>query len=148
MKPMHAGLLLLVSLGSVAQPSPRSVEPEKYCWIEIDTDGPKPVLYCVAFHEGDTVRDVVLRLPRGIVFPSSSSVFLRRESLDGPPQVWPIDWATIAGGGNSETNWRLQHGDRVMFMPHLFTGGTMLARVNSPLERIMGLFDHCWAWLK
>ena len=87
----------------------------------------------------DTVLDA-LSLIQGVPQGSSSEMWIARPNpCDGKYQILPVDWEMVTSLAATETNYQLLPGDRLYIRRDpLITFDTKLAKLISPLERVLG----------
>lgn len=88
---------------------------------------------------GETVLDAIAQV-NGLSPVSSTRIWVARPSpRDGTVQVLPVDWHGITAMGTTTTNYQVMPGDRIFVAQDgLLALDTGLAKVFSPLERVMG----------
>jgi polysaccharide export outer membrane protein len=89
----------------------------------------------------DTVLDAISQVNGLTAVSSQRHIWVKRPGVGGAcDQILPVDWVSITrGDGRSDTNYQLFPGDRLYVgAAPLITGDTYLARIISPLERILG----------
>jgi polysaccharide biosynthesis/export protein len=89
----------------------------------------------------DTVLDAISQVSGLTAVSSQRRIWVKRPGAPGScDQILPVEWADITRGeGCSETNYQLFAGDRLYVgAAPLITGDTYIARIISPLERILG----------
>jgi polysaccharide export outer membrane protein len=87
----------------------------------------------------ETVMDALSQI-NGLSYVSSSRMWVARPNRDSCNSLTlPIDWEAITQQADVTTNYQLLPGDRV-FIAHdrLVAFDTMIAKLTSPLERILG----------
>ncbi len=88
----------------------------------------------------ETVLDAISQINGLPAVASKKRIWVSREVVGGTPQIMSVDWYSITQGGSRETNYQLFPGDRVYVQAEpLITLDTYLARVISPIERILGV---------
>jgi len=87
----------------------------------------------------ETVLDAISQI-NGLQRVSSKQIWIARPSNDpGRVQNLPVKWEDITANGNARTNYQILPGDRVFIAEDKFIAfDTGLAKVTTPLERIMG----------
>jgi polysaccharide biosynthesis/export protein len=73
---------------------------------------------------------------------TSQAMWVARPAPDGlgAEQVLPVNWAAIARGGETKTNYQLLPGDRLYIVPDSLVGTNYyLGTVAAPLERLLGI---------
>ncbi len=89
----------------------------------------------------ETVLDAVSQI-NGLSSVSSKCIWVARPAPSdaGYQQVLPVDWVAITQQGLTATNYQLAPGDRVYIKAqNLVAIDTFLARVISPVERLLGV---------
>jgi polysaccharide export outer membrane protein len=89
----------------------------------------------------ETVLDAVSQV-NGLSAVSSKRIWVARPAPANAKydQVLPVDWAAITQGGATATNYQILPGDRVYIQAEpLVTLDTRLARIISPIERLLGV---------
>ncbi len=88
----------------------------------------------------ETVLDAVSQI-NGLEQVSSKRMWIARagRNSQGSHQILPIQWDTITQCGDAQTNYQLFPGDRLYIAEDKWIAiDTAIAKVLSPLERIMG----------
>ncbi|NQT13626.1 MAG: polysaccharide biosynthesis/export family protein [Planctomycetes bacterium] len=87
----------------------------------------------------ETVLDAISHI-NGLEMVSSKRIWIARPSLNSDSvQVLPVDWNAITAQASANTNYQLFPGDRVFIAEDkLIAFDTAIAKLTSPLERIMG----------
>jgi polysaccharide export outer membrane protein len=87
-----------------------------------------------------TVLDAVAQINGLGPVSSRHHIWLARPTPEGPEQIFPIDWNAIARCADTATNYEIFPGDRVYIKADaLVTTDTYLARIISPIERMLGV---------
>lgn len=90
---------------------------------------------------GETVLDAICRLD-GLPGVSSKTMWVARAAPDalGADQVMPVDWAAIARGGVTDTNYQLLPGDRLFVVDEsLVATNNYMRNLFGPLERLLSI---------
>lgn len=90
----------------------------------------------------ETVFDAIANIGGLPTVSSKRNIWVARRTPHAgcPEQILPVDWVGITQHGVASTNYQLMPGDRVYVKAQkLVTIDTTLARVISPLERILGV---------
>jgi polysaccharide export outer membrane protein len=89
----------------------------------------------------ETVLDAISYINGLPPVASKKRIWVSRPAPPGcPRQILPVDWNAVVRGGETETNYQILPGDRVYVMAKpLVTFDTALARVLSPVERVLGV---------
>lgn len=87
----------------------------------------------------DTVLDAIAQI-NGLEQVSSKKMWIARPTSDQCGcQILPVDWYAVTECGSASTNFQLLPGDRLFVSEdHLVAMDNKLAKVFSPLERMMG----------
>jgi len=127
-------------------------------------DSPDPTVDVIAYNSkvfyvitqgaglGDNVRRVpitgnenvldALSAVNGLSQVSSTTVWVARPAPGGfgCEQILPVDYAAVALGGSSATNYQILPGDRVFIAEDdVTTFNNWLAKLTSPVERLLGI---------
>ena len=90
----------------------------------------------------DTVLDAIAQVNGLLPVSDKREIVLARPSpMDqAGDQVYPVDWVALTTRGSTPTNYQLLPGDRVyVHSDHLIEFDTRLARLISPIERVLGV---------
>ena len=88
----------------------------------------------------ETVLDAISQV-NGMSQFSSTKMWIARPSPSNYAcqQILPVDWTAITQGGSTATNYQVLPGDRVYIaQDEMVTLNTMVSKVISPFERVMG----------
>ena len=89
----------------------------------------------------DTVLDA-LSAVNGLSQVSSATVWIARPAPGGfgCEQIMPVDYAAIAQGGSTATNYQIMPGDRVFIAgDNMMAFNNWLAKLTAPVERMLGI---------
>ncbi len=89
----------------------------------------------------ETVLDALANINGLPAVASKKNIWVARATPDGAPypRVMPVDWKGIAQYGSAATNFQILPNDRIYVKAdHLISVDTKLARILSPIERILG----------
>ncbi len=89
----------------------------------------------------ETALDAIAEI-QGLPSNSSLRMWIARPGFNqsGGDQIMPIDWLGITQRGDVHTNYQLMPGDRLYVAEdHLVAIDTTLAKIISPVERILGV---------
>ena len=90
----------------------------------------------------ETVLDAIAQVNGLLSVSNKREIFVARPSVgdSAGDQVMPVDWVGICTRGRTETNYQLHPGDRVYInSEHIVEFDTRLARILSPIERLLGV---------
>jgi polysaccharide export outer membrane protein len=114
----------------------------KVYYVILDGAGSGQQVVRLPITGSETVLDAIAQVNGLLPVSNSREICLARPSpldQDGD-QVFPIDWAGITTRGRTGTNYQLLPGDRVYINSEsIVEFDTRLARVLSPIERLLGV---------
>lgn len=89
----------------------------------------------------ETVLDAIAKVNGLSAVSSTDKIWVARPTPCGQPhQILPVNWNAVVQAGETATNYQLLPGDRVFVASQpLVRIDTMLARIISPMERVMGV---------
>jgi polysaccharide export outer membrane protein len=89
----------------------------------------------------DTVIDAIAQVSGLSAVSSKDRIWVSRPAPAGcGHQILPVDWRAVSECGDTATNYQLMPGDRVFVAAYpLVTADTQLARIISPIERLLGV---------
>jgi polysaccharide export outer membrane protein len=113
----------------------------KLVYVILDGGGAGQQVVRLPFTGNETVLDAIAQIYGLSQVSSTDNVWVARPGPAGePPQVLPVNWRAVTALGETGTNYQLMPGDRVyVAAQHLVATDTFLARILSPLERILGV---------
>src|SRR5262245_18978371 len=112
----------------------------KVFYVIYDGGGAGQQGYRLPVTGNDTILDAVSQLNGLSPVSDKNRIWLARASLGCQDQVLPVDWCGITAMGRSDTNCQLMPGDRIYVKADaLVTVDTRLARLLSPIERLLGV---------
>lgn len=114
----------------------------KRYYVIFDGGGAGEQVYPFPITGSETVLDAIANVNGLPVVASKRNIWVaRRCPLPGrPEQILPVDWVGITQHGVTATNWQIMPGDRVYVKAQrLVTVDTTLARIISPIERLLGV---------
>lgn len=114
----------------------------KRYYVIFDGGGAGEQVFPFPITGSETVLDAIANVNGLPVVASKRNIWVaRRCPLPGhPEQILPVDWVGISQHGVTATNYQIMPGDRVYVKAHrLVTVDTTLARIISPIERLLGV---------
>ncbi len=114
----------------------------KRYYVCTDGGGAGEQVYAFPVTGSETVFDAIANIGGLPTVSSKRNIWVaRRTPQTGcPEQILPVDWVGITQHGVAATNYQLMPGDRVYVKAQkLVTLDTTLARVLSPIERVLGV---------
>jgi polysaccharide export outer membrane protein len=89
----------------------------------------------------ETVLDAIAQVNGLSPVSSTDNIWVARPApVGGPHQILPVNWQAVSALADTGTNYQLMPGDRVyVAAQHLVAADTFLARVLSPIERLLGV---------
>ncbi len=113
----------------------------KVYYVIADGGGNGEVVTRWAATGNETVLDAVSNINGLPAVASKRRIWVSRPGPPGcPRQLLPVDWDAIVRGAETGTNYQILPGDRVYVMAKpLVTVDTTLARIISPIERLLGV---------
>jgi polysaccharide biosynthesis/export protein len=113
----------------------------KLVYVILDGGGAGQQVVRLPFTGNETVLDAIAQVYGLSPVSSTDNVWVARPAPAGaPPQVLPVNWQAVTALGETGTNYQLLPGDRVyVAAQHLVATDTFLARVFSPIERVLGV---------
>ena len=111
----------------------------KVYYIVIEGAGLGDGVYRFPITGNETVLDAIAQI-QGLEQVSSKKIWIARPSHDNHNvKILPVDWYALTKRGSAETNYQILPGDRVFVAEDkLVAFDTHIAKLTSPLERIMG----------
>lgn len=111
----------------------------KVYYIVMEGAGLGDGVYRFPITGNETVLDAIAQI-QGLEQVSSKKIWIARPSSDSHnAQILPVDWYALTKRGSAETNYQILPGDRVFVAEdRLVAFDTHIAKLTSPLERIMG----------
>jgi polysaccharide export outer membrane protein len=113
----------------------------KVYYVIFDLGGAGQQIQRLPVTGNDTVLDAISQLNGLTAVSDPRRVWVARSAGCGEPdQIMPVDWHALTCRGRAETNYQLAPGDRLFVKAYpLTTVDITLARVFSPIERILGI---------
>lgn len=113
----------------------------KIYYLVYDYGGSGQTVMRMPLTGNETVLDGIGQAQGLPTVADAQNIWISRPRPDNcPPQVLPVDWKAITECGDTRTNYQLLPGDRVVVKAyHLVETDTKLARILSPIERILGV---------
>lgn len=113
----------------------------KIYYVIFDGGGMGQQVYRLPVTGNETVLDAIGQVNGLGPVSSEHHIWVARPSPEGEcDQVLPVDWVSITTLGRTATNYQLLPGDRVFVKAQpLVTIDTHLARILSPIERLLGV---------
>jgi polysaccharide export outer membrane protein len=88
----------------------------------------------------ETVLDAIGKVNGLGPVSDARRMWVARPGPEGCETILPVDWNAITMRGATGTNYQLMHGDRVFVQAYpLVTLDTTMARIFSPIERVLGI---------
>lgn len=114
----------------------------KVFYVITDGGGYGEQVYPVPSTGNETVLDALGKIGGLPAVASKRRIWVARPAPagHGPDQTLAVNWEAIAMGANTTTNYQMLPGDRLYVMADpLVTNDTMIARIISPFERLLGI---------
>jgi polysaccharide biosynthesis/export protein len=112
----------------------------KVFYVIYDGGGAGQQIYRLPVTGNDTVLDAVSQVNGLSQVADKNRIWVARATLGCQDQVFPVDWCGITALGRGDTNYQLMPGDRIYVKADaLVTVDTRLARILSPIERLLGV---------
>jgi polysaccharide biosynthesis/export protein len=113
----------------------------KLVYVVLDGGGAGQQVVRLPYTGNETVLDAIAQVYGLSAVSSNDNIWVARPGPAGsPPQVLPVNWQAVAALGETGTNYQLMPGDRVyVAAQHLVATDTFLARLFSPIERVLGV---------
>ena len=114
----------------------------KVIYVITDGGGYGEQVYPIPATGNETVLDALGKIGGLPAVASKRRIWVARPAPagHGPDQTLAVNWEAITQGANTTTNYQMLPGDRVYVMAEpLVTTDTLLARLISPWERILGI---------
>jgi polysaccharide biosynthesis/export protein len=114
----------------------------KLYYVILDGAGSGQQVFRLPVTGNDTVLDAIAQVNGLLPVSNKREISLTRPSpLDeAGDQVFPVDWDGLTTRGRTATNYQLRPGDRVYInSEHIIEFDTRLARIISPIERLLGV---------
>jgi protein involved in polysaccharide export with SLBB domain len=114
----------------------------KAYYIIIDGGGYGEQVYRLPSTGNETVLDAISHINGLPVVSNNKRIWLARPAPadKGSYQIFPVDWRAVTRGGATATNYQVLPGDRIFVEAEpLITFDTRLARLISPIERVLGI---------
>lgn len=114
----------------------------KRYYVVTDGGGAGEQVYAFPVTGSETVFDAIANIGGLPMVSSKRNIWVARRTPRAgcPEQILPVDWIGITQHGIAATNYQLMPGDRVYVKAQkLVTIDTTLARIISPLERLLGV---------
>jgi polysaccharide biosynthesis/export protein len=113
----------------------------KVYYVITDGGGYGEQVYRIPSTGNETVLDAIAHINGLPPVASKKHIWVARRSANGGKNnVLPVDWCGITQRGDISTNYQLFPGDRLYVQAdHLITTDSMLAKILSPIERVLGV---------
>jgi polysaccharide biosynthesis/export protein len=114
----------------------------KLYYVILDGAGSGQQVFRFPVTGNETVLDAVALVNGLLPVSDKREICLARPSAmdQAGDQVYPVDWDGLTSRGRTATNYQLYPGDRVYInSDHLVEFDTRLARIISPIERVLGV---------
>jgi polysaccharide export outer membrane protein len=113
----------------------------KLFYVILDGGGAGQQVVRLPITGNETVLDAIAQVQGLSSVSSTDNIWVARPApAGGPHQVLPVNWRAVSALGDTGTNYQLMPGDRVyVAAQHLVAADTFLARVLSPIERLLGV---------
>lgn len=114
----------------------------KVYYVITDGGGFGEQVYPIPATGNETVLDALGKIGGLPAVASKRRIWVARPAPAGcgPDQTLAVNWDAIVQGANTTTNYQVLPGDRLYVMAEpLVTTDTMLARIISPIERMLGV---------
>jgi len=113
----------------------------KVYYIITDGAGFGEAVYRFATTGNETVLDAISQITGLPPVSSKKRIWVARPvGCDQPEQILPVDWRAITRHGSTVTNYQILPGDRIYVQAQpLITVDTYLARIITPIERLLGV---------
>lgn len=113
----------------------------KLVYVIQDGGGAGQQVFRLPYTGNETVLDAIAQVNGLTPVSSTDNIWVARPAPPGgQPQVLPVDWRAVTALGETGTNYQLMPGDRVyVAAQHLVAADTFLARLLSPVERLLGV---------
>lgn len=114
----------------------------KRYYVVTDGGGAGEQVYAFPVTGSETVFDAIANIGGLPTVSSKRNIWVARRTphCDTPEQIMPVDWVGITQHGIASTNYQIMPGDRVYVKAQkLVTLDTTLARMLSPIERVLGI---------
>lgn len=111
-------------------------------YVITDGGGYGEQVYPIPSTGNETVLDALGKIGGLPAVASKRRIWVARPAPagHGPDQTLAVNWDAIAQGANTTTNYQILPGDRLYVMADpMVTNDTFLARLISPIERILGV---------
>lgn len=111
-------------------------------YVITDGGGYGEQVYPIPTTGNETVLDALGKIGGLPAVASKRRIWVARPAPagHGPDQTLAVNWEAITRGANTTTNYQMLPGDRLYVMAEpLVTTDTMLARIISPIERVLGV---------
>lgn len=113
----------------------------KLVYVIQDGGGAGQQVFRLPYTGNETVLDAIAQVNGLTPVSSTDNIWVARPAPPGgQAQVFPVDWRAVTALGETGTNYQLMPGDRVyVAAQHLVAADTFLARLLSPVERLLGV---------
>jgi polysaccharide export outer membrane protein len=113
----------------------------KVYYVITDGGGYGEQVYRFAKTGNETVLDAISQINGLPAVASRKRIWVARPALEhDPDEILPVDWKAITRRGATGTNYQVLAGDRIYVQAEpLVTTDTYLARIISPIERMLGV---------
>ncbi len=112
----------------------------KVYYVITDLAGSGQRVYRLPLTGKETVLDSIAQVYGLTPVSSKDHIWVARPGPSGSECAMRVDWNGITQKGKTATNYQLTAGDRVYVMgAPLVTADTVLARILSPVERVLGI---------
>ncbi|CAN5569649.1 hypothetical protein BH11PLA2_BH11PLA2_36140 [soil metagenome] len=114
----------------------------KRYYVVTDGGGAGEQVYAFPVTGSETVFDAIANIGGLPSVASKRNIWVARRTPHAgqPEQIMPVDWVGLTQHGIAATNYQLMPGDRIYVKAQkLVTFDTTLARVLSPIERMLGV---------
>src|SRR5262245_45336736 len=113
----------------------------KLFYVILDGGGAGQQVVRLPITGNETVLDAIAQVNGLSPVSSTDNIWVARPApAGGPHQVLPVNWQAVSQLADTGTNYQLMPGDRVyVAAQHLVATDTFLARLLSPVERLLGV---------
>jgi polysaccharide biosynthesis/export protein len=113
----------------------------KLFYVIMDGGGAGQQVFRLPITGNETVLDAIAQVNGLSPVSSTDNIWVARPApAGGPHQILPVNWQAVSALADTGTNYQLMPGDRVyVAAQHLVAADTFLARVLSPIERLLGV---------